>query len=213
MLGFDFKANAGHQGQFYGQFLLDEFVLKEIRAGNGWWGNKFGIQLGAKYIDAFEVKNLDLQGEVNIVRPFTYSHFDSTANYTHYNQPLANPFGANFYEIVGIIRYQPLPRWTAEFKTIYWKQGLDSANSNLGWDIFKMNSTRSHGDYGYTFLGGIRTSGVNASALISYEWKENLFFDGTVLYRHWKPQGFSAENTFMFMLGVRLNMFKRQYDY
>ena len=55
-----------------------------------------GIQLGAKYIDAFGIKNLDLQLEYNRVRPFTYSHRDSVANYTHYNQPLAHPLGANF---------------------------------------------------------------------------------------------------------------------
>ena len=213
LLGFDFKANAGRQGQFYGQFLLDEFVLKEIRAGNGWWGNKFGFQLGAKYIDAFDVKNLDFQGELNVARPFTYSHFDSVANYTHYNQPLAHPFGANFIETVGIIRYQPVPKWSGQFKVIWWKQGLDSVNSNFGGDIFKLNGTRSHGDYGYEFLGGVESRGVNLSGLVTYEWKENLFLDGSMMYRHLKKEGFESAGTFMFTVGVRVNMFRREYDY
>ena len=52
---------------------------------------------GFKYIDAFKIKNLDLQGELNYVRPFTYSHFDSVANYSHYNQPLAHPLGREFF--------------------------------------------------------------------------------------------------------------------
>src|SRR4030095_283672 len=213
MIGMDFKANAGYQGQFYGQFILDEFVLKEIKAGNGWWGNKFGFQLGGKYIDVFDVKSLDVQGEVNFVRPFTYSHFDSVANYSHYNQPLAHPFGANFVEYIGILRYQPHPKWSGQFKMIFWKQGLDSANSNFGSNIFKINSTRSHGDYGYEFLGGVRTKGMNLSGLLSFEWKENMFLDGSLLYRHWKPETMEAANTFMFTVGIRINMFRREYDY
>jgi hypothetical protein len=60
-----------------------------------------GLQLGAKYINALGIKNLDLQLEYNRVRPFTYSHRDSVANYTHYNQPMAHPLGANFSETIG----------------------------------------------------------------------------------------------------------------
>ncbi len=90
-VGLDFKANIAHRFQVYGQLMFDEFVLSEIKKGDGWWANKWALQLGAKYIDAFGVKNLDLQLETNLVRPFTYSHFDTVANYTHYNQPLAHP--------------------------------------------------------------------------------------------------------------------------
>ncbi len=111
------KANIAKRFQVYGQFLLDEFVLSEIKKNNGCWVNKWGIQLGAKYIDAFGIKNLDLQVEMNRVRPFTYSHSDSVANYTHYNQPLAHPLGANFQEFIGIARYQPAPKWLIEGKT------------------------------------------------------------------------------------------------
>jgi hypothetical protein len=39
--------------QFYGQFLLDEFNLEQIKSGDGWWANKWGLQLGAKYVNAF----------------------------------------------------------------------------------------------------------------------------------------------------------------
>ena len=163
--------------------------------------------------DVFDVKNLDLQAEFNVVRPFTYSHFDSVANYTHYNQPLAHPLGANFRESVGIVRYQPSPRWSGQLKVIWWKQGLDSANSNLGSNIFKLNTTRSHGDYGYDMLGGVSSQGLNTSGLVSFEWKENLFLDGSLMYRHFTKEGFSTENTLMFTLGVRVNMFRREYDY
>ncbi len=119
----------------YGQLLLDEFLLKELRAGKGWWGNKFGFQIEGKYIDVFKVKNLDVQGEVNVTRPFTYSHYDSSAGYSHYNQPLAHPFGANFIEAIGIIKYQPLPKLTTSARLIYWRQGVDSGAANYGGNI------------------------------------------------------------------------------
>jgi hypothetical protein len=109
--GIDFKANAFHQIQLYGQLLLDEFILKQITKNNGYWANKWGLQLGLKYIDAFTIKNLDVQFESNRVRPYTYAHSDSVANYTHYNLPLAHPLGANFQELIGIIKYQPAAKW------------------------------------------------------------------------------------------------------
>lgn len=212
IVGFDFKANVAKKLQFYGQFMLDEFVQKELRAGNGWWGNKFGLQLGAKYVNAFKVNNLDLQGELNLVRPFSYSHYDSVANYTHYNQPLAHPLGANFVEAIGIVRYQPIPKLTTSARLILWKQGVDTANSNVGSDIFKMNTTRSS-DYGYKLPAGPRATGVNAQLLVSYELKENLFVDGSVLVRRLSSDVTTERNSSYFTLGLRLNMNRREYDY
>ena len=77
--------------------------------------------------------------EHNRVRPFTYSHRDSVANYTHYNQPLAHPLGANFNETIGILRYQPAPKWTLLAKAMYWKQGLDTGGRSFGSNIFLPN--------------------------------------------------------------------------
>ena len=105
--GLDFKANIAKTFQVYGQFVLDEFQKSEITKSTGYWANKYAIQLGLKYVDAFTIDNLDLQLEGNSVRPFMYSHYDSTANYTHYNQMLAHPLGSNFNEFIGIINYQP----------------------------------------------------------------------------------------------------------
>ena len=130
VVGLDAKANIDRKIQLYGQLSLDEFLLGEITKSRGYWGNKIGVQIGAKYIDAFGISNLDLQLEHNRVRPFTYSHRDSVANYTHYNQPLAHPLGANFSEYIGIARYQPAPKWLAVGKLIYFTQGRDSSNQS-----------------------------------------------------------------------------------
>ena len=213
IVGLDVKANVAKRFQFYGQLMLDEFVLKEIRSGNGWWANKFGIQAGAKYIDAFSLKNLDLQGEINLVRPFTYSHFDSVSNYTHYNQPLAHPQGANFVEVVGIARYQPHPKWTTSARLVFWKQGVDTGNSNIGTNIFMLNATRSNGDYGYKLPSGPGSTGINAQLLASYEVKENLFLEASALIRRLSSDVLPTRSSSVFTVGVRMNMFRREYDY
>ena len=77
---------------------------------------------------------------MNRVRPFTYSHRDSVANYTHYNQPLAHPLGANFSELIGIARYQPAPKWLLQAKAIYYKQGKDTVAAVLEANIFLPNT-------------------------------------------------------------------------
>ena len=216
-VGFDFKANIAKRVQLYGQLLFDEFYLKEIKAGNGWWANKFAVQLGGKYIDAFNIKNLDLQGEVNFVRPFTYTHNDSTSNHSHFNQPLAHPLGANFSELIGIIRYQPHPKWTTSLRVMYWMQGIDSTgtNNNYGSNILKLNTNRPAGDYGYEIGSGIGTKTLNTQLLVSYELTENLFIEVTGLFRkQGKPVGItSPPDATMFTAGLRMNMFHREYEY
>ncbi|MDQ6901561.1 MAG: capsule assembly Wzi family protein [Bacteroidota bacterium] len=207
-VGFDFKANVAHAFQFYGQFLLDEFLAKEIAKSNGYWANKYAYQIGVKYVDAFKIKNLDLQFESNRVRPFTYSHNDSIANYTHYNQFLAHPLGANFQEYIGILKYQPAPKWYLNARAIYYYQGLDSAGINFGGNPFELYSTRTR-DYGYFVGGGDKVKCLNASLLLSYELKENLFIEGSLLYR--KYTGLS--NISVFSIGIRWNSARRNYDY
>jgi hypothetical protein len=207
-VGIDFKANAAHKFQFYGQFLLDEFIAKQITKNNGFWANKYAYQLGAKYVDAFTVKNLDLQVEINRIRPFTYSHYDSVTNYTHYNQMLAHPLGANFQEYIGILKYQPAKKWYINARAIYYYQGLDSAGINFGSNPFELYTTRTK-DFGYFVGDGRKVKCLNASLVVSYELKENLFIEGSYLMR--KYTGLATAN--MFGIGVRLNAARRDYNY
>ena len=206
--GIDFKANFAHHFQLYGQLLLDEFILKEITKNSGYWANKFGYQLGVKYVDAFNLKNLDLQFETNRARPFTYSHNDSIANYTHYNQPLAHPLGGNFQEFIGILKYQPAPKWYINARGIYYYQGLDSLGENFGSNPFESYTTRPK-DYGFDVGSGNKVKVFNASFVVSYELKENLFVEGSYLYR--KYTGIADRS--MFGIGIRWNAARREYDY
>lgn len=214
--GLDVKANVAKKFQFYSQALLDEFSLTEVKKGNGWWANKWGLQVGAKYIDAFSIKNLDLQLETNRVRPFTYSHRDSVANYTHYNQPLAHPLGANFQEWISMARYQPAPRWLVQAKGIYYSQGKDTGATSFGSNIFLPNIPPFRkGEYGFTLGAGVHTKTALAAFLLSYEIKQNLFLEANALYRKQSSAGNStrAENTVIISAGVRWNMHRREFDF
>lgn len=209
--GIDFKANAFKRFQFYGQWLLDEFILSKVRNSPTNWVNKFGFQLGGKYIDAFGIKNLDLQLEMNRVRPFTYAHSDTINNYTHYNQPMAHPLGANFQELIGIARYQPFPKWNIYARGIFYTQGLDSANANFGGNIFRSYNTRLTED-GYKVGSGLKATCFNAFVNVAYEFRQNLFFEASVQHRNFKLAGNSTNST-MISAGVRLNVFKREYNF
>lgn len=212
LAGLDAKANLAKHVQLYGQLLLDELRVHELK--NNWWGNKFGSQLGVKYIDAFGVPNLDLQGEWNRVRPFTYSHTDSTANYTHNNQPLAHPYGASFNELIGIVRYQPVPRLSVQAKAIYYKQGKDTSTANYGSNIFQPATLRPASEYGYSIGSAVAATTAYASLLLSYELKPNFFVELNGVHRKQAAYYKTPEqSTTVIYFGVRWNMHRRDYEF
>ncbi len=216
IIGIDFKANLPKRIQVYGQLMLDEFLLSEIKANRGWWANKWGIQIGAKYIDAFNISNLDLQIEHNRVRPFAYSHYDSVANYTHYNQPLAHPLMAGFSETIGVARYQPAPKWLLVGKLAYWKQGRDSSSRNFGSNIFLPNGIPyRQGDYGYNIGSGWATNTLYGSFLLSYELRENFFAELSAVIRRQETTTapITNNNVSVITFGVRWNMQRRDFQF
>lgn len=213
VVGFDAKVNLKKTIQLYGQLMLDEFILSEIKKNSGFWANKYGYQLGVKYVDAFKVNNLDLQLELNHVRPFTYSHFDSIGNYTHYNQPLAHPLGANFNEIVAIVNAQPIPRLYLQGKFIHYIQGLDSAGVNFGSNPLLDYNTRPY-DYGFVVGSGDKASCNIFSATASYEFKENMYVDVSLRRRTYTvASGVGNNNTNIFSVAFRWNIAKREFDF
>ncbi|MBF9236471.1 hypothetical protein I2I05_03590 [Hymenobacter sp. BT683] len=187
ILGLDFKWNFLHTAQLYGQVVLDEFKISEIRAGNGWWANKQAFQLGGKYVDVAGLRNLDLQVEFNYVRPFTYQHEDIYTSYQHYQQPLAHPMGANLTEVLGVLSYQPLPRLMLVGKAFYSRQGLDDPRAdpetNYGGNVLKSYNTRVS-EYGNTVGQGNKSRLLHADFTATYQPRLNLFVDAKVIARN-----------------------------
>lgn len=213
LVGLDAKANVARKFQLYGQFIIDEFRLSELN--KKWWANKFGYQLGGKYIDALGISNLDLQFEWNHVRPFLYSHKDSVANYTHNNQPMAHPLGANFNEVIGVVRYQPAPKWYVEAKGIYYLQGKDTGSVSFGSNIFLPNvPPYRQREYGYEVGNGIGSKVAYTSLLLSYEWRPNLFFETQAILRKNNETILGpGKNSTIISAGIRWNMHRREFDF
>ena len=211
-LGLDFKWNFLKHGSLYGQLLLDEFKLDEVKAGNGWWGNKQSWQLGAKYIDAFGLRNLDLQAEVNMARPYTYAHKDSYGSYAHYNQALAHPLGANFREYIGILRYQPMGKLAITAKLIMSEYGEDN-NTNFGGNILQSYQYNRQ-EYNNKIGQGIKAKQMFADFTVSYQLKHNLFLDVKAVYRDKKSDLESLSRQTTFLSGaLRWNIAQRLHEF
>lgn len=210
-LGFQFKAIALRHLQFYGQAFFDQLKLSEL--GKGHWGNQYAVQLGTKYFDAFTLSNLDLQVEVNVVRPFMYGAGDGVTNHSHYNQPLAHPLGAGFAELIGVARYQPMPKLYISAKGMYALRGVDTAGgANYGNDVFKQQGARM-GDSGYGLIKDNGSRNLYLNLHVAYEWRPNLFLEagGTYLRRQFEAGNFLPSSTLGYA-GLRWNIARRQYD-
>jgi hypothetical protein len=202
--GIDIKANFLRRFMAYGQLMFDEFVLRNLTSRTGSWTNKFAAQVGLKYIDALGIENLDLQGELNLARPYTYAHLSGQTNYTHYNQPLAHPLGANFVEGIGMARYQ---RNRLSFTGILRvaKYGADPEGRNYGFNITKDYTSRFR-DFG-NFIGQGRTTITTVvDGRASYMLRHNFFVEGRFLYRLQSSQFRPLEYTSNFAsVGLRWN--------
>ncbi len=206
ILGLDLKWNLAKRVSLYGQFLVDEFIVSNVKNDKGNWTNKFAFQVGGKFINAFNINNLDLQAEYNFARPFTYTHESFYTNYAHYNQPLAHPRGANFQEFLGIMRYQPIPRLFIRGRIMVSQHGNDPEDENLGSDILEPYTTRTRDDE--HFVGqGETVNLVHSDLRVSYQLKHNLFLDFNQVFRS-ADSAFPRyeENTTITTVGLRLNL-------
>lgn len=216
-IGINGKAIFLKQFSVYTQLLINEFTSKEIFAGRGYWANKWGWQIGVKQFDAFGIPNLDLQAEANVVRPYTFQHYANLnghgiANYTHYNQELAHPLGAGFYELTGIMRYQPIPRLTLNAKAAFFKQGIDTAGSNMGSNLFMDYNTRPNGlIYGVGLIHGPEATTVMLNLYASYELRPRLYFEIEGAFRRITviDKILPEQRSIYFGAGFRLNLNRR----
>lgn len=220
ILGMDFKANFKKHFSIYGQLVVDEFSFDNVTKLNGWWANKVGGQLGFKYIDVAKISNLDWQIEFNVARPYLYSHNSEAGNYSHFNQALAHPLGANFWEVLNVFRYKPHKQLFFKLNVLYSQQGLDlpdgligsEAFINNGSNILKDNDNNRPNDFGNHLLQGIKTNVLVGDLTISYMWKHNLFLDLTYTGRFATsdPTIYEGDNHYI-GLGMRLNIARQEY--
>ncbi|MBA3705931.1 MAG: hypothetical protein H0W84_08550 [Bacteroidetes bacterium] len=152
LLGATLKIKIINSISLYGQYMLDD-IGSDIN-------EKYGYQIGFKYFDLFTIKNLHFQAEYNTVRPYAYAAQNPQQSYTHYNQALAHPLGANFSEAIGFINYK-IKDFFVEVKINYAVKGADSSAFNFGGNVFKSDNTFP----GTQVLSAIQTQGMKTTTM------------------------------------------------
>ncbi len=150
----------------YGQLILDEFLLAEIKVRSGWWANKYGGQLGLK--GRFEIKKEKFfyRIEGNAVRPYTYSHLNALQNYGNAGYTLAHPYGGNFAEILGELKWQK-KNWLFKTFVSYGVRGLDKNGKSYGGDIYQPYTNRPN-DYQNEIGQGLKNNFVRNQWYVCY---------------------------------------------
>ncbi len=213
LMGAGFKIKLPARIQLYGQVVLDEFFLKEIRARNGWQDNKQGGQLGVKIFNIAGIKNLNFLTEVNVVRPYTYSHKNTLQNYGHFNEPLAHPYGANFYESMTTLNYK-YKRWFVATKLIYAIIGLDYKSTvSYGQNIYSLYDYRPS-IYGNSIAQGLKTKLIFATAKASYliNTAYNCRVEGMIIPRIEQNVN-GTKKSLLFQLGISTALDNRYLDF
>jgi hypothetical protein len=212
MLGANLRYKISDRTSFYGQLMLDEFKLNEIKSGNGWWANKHAFQVGMKSFSVARVKHLNVLAEFNFVRPYTYQHRSTLQNYAHYNQALAHPLGANFTEAVALLDYR-WKQWYANAKIISAVIGKDTAGLNLGGNIFS-NYFTYYQPYGNKVAQGLKTNLLSGELRFGYTVNPvyNFCIEFGVAARTLKND-FYEENSMLVTFGLRTNLTNKYYDF
>jgi hypothetical protein len=159
------------------------------------------------------VRRLNFLIEYNQVQPYTYGHRTILQNYSHTNQALAHPLGANFKELINILEFKN-GMFTYKLKTMLVNVGLDSIDTHYGQNIFESDLLASTGgQYSYgNFTGqGISTTILSFQASLCFKIKGFDAF-GSIHYRE-KKSDLIDQNLIFYSLGLRTFPFSIFNDY
>lgn len=214
IIGFNAKIVPYNNHCFYTQFILNtnNFKCKELFNGDGYWGNRYGFQIGYKTFNIANIQHLDFQTEINYVRPYTYTHQTKSESYSHARQALAHPCGANFVESISFLRYN-WKRIFVETKFEYLVYGADTTNAYFGHNIEKQSTTIAN-EYNATTLQGNKTTTTFADISLSYliNPKYNMMFSLGTSFRNTKTETTEAKQCLLFV-GFRTCLSNFYYDY
>ncbi|MBL0046446.1 MAG: hypothetical protein IPP33_19245 [Flavobacteriales bacterium] len=216
LLGFAVNVRVGKHALLYSQLMFDEFLLSNVRAGEGWFGNKQGLQLGVVGHDAFKIEGLMLRAEFDYVRPFMYTHSDTRQNYAHFNQPLAHPYGSNFWEAIaqGEFRKKRLVLSDLLSVAMLGEDTGSTAYSSYGNNLFLPESARPlrdgvrPDDYGY-FLAQPSSAMLYHNELRAgwlLEPRSGLMLEASLTTRVRTPERGEGLVTNFFRIGISANL-------
>ena len=199
--------------EVYGQFILDEFKFDELFVERrGWWANKWAYQLGARYVDAFGLDQLDLVVERNTARPYIFTH-RGLSSYTHFAMPLAHPLGANFNENLIGLDYRPLPRLHLRGRLYVIEQGEGTAGRVVGENLNRPTGLREM-NFGNEIGQGVNYTNTLLTLRAGYELYPNLWLEGEFIIRSKNSEDAARDlSTTVVNIGARWNVGRREYGF
>ncbi len=212
LIGIDMKIKI-KKLTFYGQLMMDEFNFPDIKNRTRWWANKYAVQMGVKTKLNRNQHNIFLRGEMNIVRPYTFSHLSISQSYTNQGDPLAHPYGANFSEILAEGLWQK-GRWKGTLFASYSLQGLDTNTVNWGGNITipYLNRPVELNDFGHTIGQGQGNNAFRVMVRGAYTLVPKIRLDAFV-EGHFRYNTFLNEPGAQFVVGIRSQLWNDYRNY
>ena len=196
----------------YGQLLIDDLNINRYEnTGDGFFQNKLAFQLGLKSKFNINEHNFYFLTEFNQAQPYTYAHKHPMQNYTHMNQALAHPLGANFKENIFIMNHT-YKKWGSNLKYTYAVYGADSVDTHYGQNIFISDFLASGegGEFSYgNFNGqGVLTHLHTLYAEVNYDLKFAKAFVACAI----RNQTNKVNSTYL-VLGIKTNFINPFIDF
>ena len=216
LIGLNLKYKIYKKGYVYGQLALDDiYIKKSLDAHSQFYGNKYALQLGIWNKDIFNVANLSYRFEWNGVRPYVYGHGvggNISLNYTHFYQPLTNPFGANFDEFISMFNYTN-ERWYAMLENLYTIRGENPGLPyNNGEDLWA--GEKDVPAFGSKTLQGIKTkyfyNQLTGGFLINPA--NRLAIEASLIYRSRKSSVVNESEVY-FNFGIKTSLYNLYHDF
>lgn len=199
IVGLNLKFKAHKKITLYGQLVSDDFER-----------SRFAYQVGVKSFDV--LKNLFIQAEYNNVKAFTYSHAIPLQSYTHYNQSLTHPLGANFDELLFRAGYS-FKDLFIQYRHSIARIDKDNRGGNFGNDIFKSNYSAAQNDmYAKPITTVLTIQEIRAGYVINR--KTNMQISGSLLLRTENAAPLAPlHNSVIYTIALSTNLANFYYDF
>jgi hypothetical protein len=186
-----------------GTWLLDDFswsaIGKTSIAANT---NKFGVQAGAQWNDAFTLDGLLLSVEYTRIGPFVESHWTRVNSFTHWERPLGHALQPNSDEWALESGFDVSPRIRVSAKAQFQRSGVNITDADgrvifdAGSDILNGSGALLHPN---RFLDGRRINRIFGTLSVTWQPVRQYFIDLALYTRNssYVDEGRSLSDTML----------------
>ena len=192
LLGLNIGQVIGKNHMLYGQLAMDQNAR----------GTNYGVQLGWRSRNLFQLKGLHFQIEYNKASDHLYAADNWRMAYTHFNLPLAHTLGNGFDEIVARLNYT--------FKGAY---------ISLHSILYQSNQPMQHKTH--LFESALAPIQIDETQVLYNEVEVGYLFNprtqlrlfGAAVYRMSNTSSFGDRNTLLIHVGLKTSLFNQYLDF